>query len=118
MSSTLTLTLHDAIDVAVVILDHRAVVGGHRAGTSGQCTTVGVTGGWGSLVLGSKRRKRETEPRRVGVREGGLWWFTDGQDGGRSERRGGLAERASGGGAAGGATWESRDSRLVWATRR
>jgi hypothetical protein len=61
-----------------------------------------VTGGWVSLVLGSERRKRKTEPQRVGVGEGGLWWSTDGQDGSKSERHGRLAERASGGGAVGG----------------
>jgi hypothetical protein len=47
-----------------------------------------------------ERRKRETEPRRVGFGEGGLYWFTYAQDRDMSERRGGLAERASGGGAA------------------
>jgi hypothetical protein len=102
MSSTLTLPLQDAIDVAVVILDHCAAVSGRQAGTSGQHTVARVTGGWVSLVLGSERRKRKTEPRRVGVGEGGLWWSTDGQDGIKSERHGGLAERASGGGAVGG----------------
>jgi hypothetical protein len=45
MSSTLTLTLQDAIDVAYVILGHCAAVSGCRAGTGGQHTVARVTGG-------------------------------------------------------------------------
>jgi hypothetical protein len=95
MSSTLTLTLHDAIDVTIVILDHCVAVGECQAGSGGQHTVARVIVGWGNLALGSERRKRETEPRRVGVGGGGLWCSTNGQDGGRSKRRGGLAERGS-----------------------
>jgi hypothetical protein len=94
-----------------VILDHRAAVGGRQASTGGKLTATGETGGWGSLALGSERRKRETKPRRVKVGEGGLWWVTDGHDVGMSKRRGGLAESASGSGAVGGAA--RGESRLV-----
>jgi hypothetical protein len=103
ISATFSCNQQDAIDVAVVILDHCAAVGGHRASNGGQCTVARLTGGWVSLALGSERRKRETEPRRVRVREGGLWWSTDKQDGSKSELHGGLAERTSGCGAAGAA---------------
>jgi hypothetical protein len=66
MSSTLTLTLQDAIDVAYVILGH--LCGGER-----------VPGGYWWTAHGSK----------------GDWWSTDGQDGGRSKRQRGGGSRYS-----------------------
>jgi hypothetical protein len=71
MSSTLTLTLQDSIDVAVVVLDHCAAVGGCRAGSGGQHTVARVIGGWGSLALGSGEERgrqslRESELERAG----------------------------------------------------
>jgi hypothetical protein len=53
MSSTLTFTLHDTIDVdvVVVIFDHCAMVGGSQVSTGGQHTVARVTGDWCSLAL-------------------------------------------------------------------
>jgi hypothetical protein len=108
MSRILTLTLHDKIDVVIVILDHRVAVGEHRADTGGQRTATWATDGWGSLTLGYARRKRETEPRRVEVREGGLGgprmagWLGRWQEQVAWRAREQAAARGGGGGGGGG----------------